>query len=101
MKRPVQWSPAAAGAFFDHLEYLKNRSPNAASLVRERVLEAVSSLAPFQTGRPGRKSGTFELYVAKTSLLLICRHTDDGKVRILKMVYTSRNLKAEDISILE
>ena len=97
MKRPVQWSPAAAGAFFERLEFLKKRNPNAAVLVRERVLEAASKLSPFQTGRPGRKQGTFELYVAKTSLLIIYRHAEDGKVRILKIVHTSRDTKPEDI----
>ncbi len=97
MKRPVLWSPAAAGAFFEHLEYLKKRRPNAAALVRGRILEAAANLSPFQTGRPGRKQGTFELYVAKTSLLLIYRHADDGKVRILKVVHTSRDTRPEDI----
>ena len=66
-------------------------------LVRERVLEAASNLSPFQTGRPGKKNGTFELFVAKTSLLLIYRHAEDGKVRILKIVHTSRGTKAEDV----
>jgi toxin ParE1/3/4 len=97
MKRPVQWSAPAAGSLFSHLEHLQKQSPKAAALVRERVLAAASSLSPMQTGRPGRKNGTFEMYVSKTSLVLIYRITDEGKVRILRFIHTSRDFRASDL----
>jgi toxin ParE1/3/4 len=91
MKRPVLWSPMAATDFIEHLDYLKKQSPKASRLDRERVLKAVGTLSPFQTGRPGRKSGTYELHVSKTSMLIVYRFTDDGKVRILRAMHTARN----------
>jgi toxin ParE1/3/4 len=97
MKRPVQWSAPAAGSLFTHLEFLHKQSAKAAALVRERVLTAASGLSPMQTGRPGRKKGTFELYVSKTSLMMIYRITDEGKVRILRFMHTSRDFKAGDL----
>ena len=95
MKRPVLWSASAATGFMEHLEFIKKQSPKASQLVRQRVLDAAASLSPFQIGRPGRKARTFELPVSKTSLLLIYRFTEDGKVRILRAVHTSRNFTAE------
>jgi toxin ParE1/3/4 len=95
MKRPVLWSPIAATDFIEHLDFLKKQSPKASRLVRERVLKAVVMLSPFQTGRPGRKPGTYELHVSKTSILIVYRFTEDGKVRILRAMHTARNFTSE------
>jgi toxin ParE1/3/4 len=91
MKRPVLWSPIAATDFIEHPDFLEKQSPKASRLFRERVLKSVGTLSPFQTGRPGRKPGTYELHVSKTSILIVYRFTDDGNVRVRRAMHTARN----------
>jgi toxin ParE1/3/4 len=93
MIRKVEWTSIARAEFRGQIAYLAKREPTASKLVSERLRAAVAGLREFQTGRPGRFSGTFELYVPKTSLLLVYAVETDGSVRILRVIHTSRDFR--------
>ncbi len=93
MKRKIEWSPAARREFNKHMAYLVDRSPPASRLVNERVQAAVEGLNAFQTGRKGRVEGTHELYVPKTSLIVVYEFMPDGSLTILRAIHVSRDFK--------
>jgi toxin ParE1/3/4 len=91
--RQVEWSPAASQEFQKHLSYIAEQSPSASRLVRERVQAAVQRLSAFQTGRKGRVDGTSEVYVSKTSLIVIYEFEPDGSLTILRVIHAARDFK--------
>jgi plasmid stabilization system protein ParE len=93
MMRQIEWSPAASQEFREHLSYIAEHSPTASRLVRERVQAAVEKLRAFQTGRKGRVDGTSEVYVSKTSLIVIYEFEPDGSLTILRVIHASRDFK--------
>ncbi len=93
MIRKIEWSPAASTEFHRHLRYIANKSPSASRLVKERVQAAVERLSGFQTGRKGRVDVTNEVYVSKTSLIIVYDFELDGSLTILRVIHTSRDFK--------
>jgi toxin ParE1/3/4 len=60
MTRDVIWAPAAIADYRSQLEYIAADSAKAAQLVKNRIDQAVRSLANKPLGRPGRVPGCFE-----------------------------------------
>jgi toxin ParE1/3/4 len=93
MIRRIEWTSIARAEFRRQIAYLARREPTASKLVSERISAAVTGLRSFQTGRPGRFAGTHEVYVAKTSLVLVYAFESDGSVRILRVIHASRDFR--------
>lgn len=93
MSRQVEWSPTAAREFAAHLNYIGKRSVAAVHLVRGRVSEAVANLKSRPMGRVGRIDSTYELYVSKTSLILVYSIHENQAVNLLRVIHTSRDFK--------
>jgi toxin ParE1/3/4 len=93
MIRKIEWTSIARAEFRRQITYLAKREPASSKLVSERISAAVAGLRSFQTGRPGRFGGTFEIYVPKTSLVLVYAFEADGSVRILRVIHTSRDFR--------
>jgi toxin ParE1/3/4 len=89
--RGVTWSDRAVENFAGQMAFIADRSPSAVALVRGRVLDAVAQLGVATTGRRGRKKGTFEKYVSKTSLILVYTLTDETSLTIVRVIHTSRD----------
>lgn len=70
----IEWLPRAEKDLEAHLDYIEQDSIQAADMVAERVELQVGQLAQFpHLGRPGRKRGTRELVISRTSLVLVYR----------------------------
>jgi toxin ParE1/3/4 len=94
MKRPVRWSDAGRAEFRRQIDFVLESSPRASRLVRDRLLAAIGQLSKMQTGRKGRVEGTFEIYVPKTSLIIVYDYVESGAVlRLLRFIDTSRDFK--------
>lgn len=88
----VRWLRTALLNLGDEADYIASDSPDAARLVIQRVLDAVSML-PEQpnVGRPGRVPGTRELVVLKTRYIVPYR-VRGRTIEILRVFHTSRRL---------
>ncbi len=94
MRRPVRWSDAGRAEFRRQVDFVLESSPRASRLVRDRLLAAIAQLSLMQTGRKGRVEGTFEIYVPKTSLIIVYDYVESGTVlRLLRFIHTSRDFK--------
>jgi plasmid stabilization system protein ParE len=92
MKRPVRWSDAGRAEFRRQIDFVRESSPRAARLVRDRLLAAIGQLSQMQAGRKARVEGTFELYVPKTSLIIVYDYVEGGSIlRLLRFIHTSRD----------
>lgn len=70
----IEWLPRAEKNLDDQLDYIEQDSIKAADVVAERVQNQVQQLSTFpEMGRPGRKRGTRELVISRTSLVLVYR----------------------------
>lgn len=68
------WLPRAEKNLDDQLDYIEQDSIKAADAVAERVQQQVQQLSKFpEMGRAGRKRGTRELVISRTSLVLVYR----------------------------
>ena len=68
------WLPRAEKNLDDQLDYIEQDSIKAADAVAERVQQQVQQLSAFpELGRAGRKRGTRELVISRTSLVLVYR----------------------------
>jgi toxin ParE1/3/4 len=98
MKKPVRWSDAGRAEFRQQIAFVLKSSPRASRLVRDRLLAAIAQLSQMQTGRKGRVEGTFEVYVPKTSLIIVYDYVEGGVVlRLLRFVHTSRDFKLNQL----
>jgi plasmid stabilization system protein ParE len=86
----VRWLRTALRNLGDEANYIAAEDPAAASLVVERVLQAVAMLEEQPgIGRPGRVHGTRELIVPKI-LYLVPYRVRGEVVEILRVFHTSR-----------
>jgi len=70
----IVWLPRAEKNLDDQLDYIEQDSIKAADAVAERVQQQVQQLSAFpELGRAGRKRGTRELVISRTSLVLVYR----------------------------
>jgi len=86
----LRWLRRALSNLEAEAAYIATDDPVAASLVVQRVLNAVDALADQPgLGRPGRIPGTRELVVSKTRYVVPYRVRGDT-VEILRLFHTSR-----------
>jgi len=86
----LRWLRRALSNLEAEAAYIATDDPVAASLVVQRVLDAVDALADQPgLGRPGRIPGTRELVVSKTRYVVPYRVRGDT-VEILRLFHTSR-----------
>ncbi|MNL04597.1 Plasmid stabilization system protein [compost metagenome] len=70
----IEWLPRAEKDLDVQLDYIEQESIQAADVVAERIQHQVGQLAQFpDLGRVGRKRGTRELVISRTSLVLVYR----------------------------
>lgn len=91
MSRHVIWAPKARKDLFAHLDYIGSDSLQGAALVRERILSRVDLLGHNATGRAGRVFGTYEVSVAKTSLIISYEIPDQKTLHVLRIIHARRN----------
>ncbi len=90
MATRIKWLKKALKNFDDEVSYIASDDPAAARLVARRITDAVAVLATQPAiGRPGRVSGTRELFVPKTRYLIPYR-ARRGVVEILRVFHASR-----------
>ena len=70
----IEWLPSAKKDLDDQLDHIEQDSIQAADAVAERIQIQGGQLEQFpELGRPGRKHGTRELVISRTSLVLVYR----------------------------
>lgn len=88
----VRWLRTALRNLDDEAAFIAKDDPLAATLVVQRVLDAVAQLSVHPgLGRPGRVPGTRELVVSKTRYLVPYRIRDDT-IEVLRVFHSSRRL---------
>lgn len=88
----VEWLPRAIDTRNAQLVYIAEDSAQAARLVAGRLRDQVRQLAQFpEMGRAGRKRGTRELVIRRTSLVVIYRLRPKlAKIEILRVLHSSQ-----------
>jgi toxin ParE1/3/4 len=88
----VRWLRKALRNLDGEASYIAIDNPAAATLVVQRILDAVALLATQPAlGHPGRVPGTRELVVHKTRYIVPYRVQGDD-IEILRVFHTSRRL---------
>ncbi len=91
----VKWLRHALLNLEQEAAYIAQDDAAAASLVVQRVMDAVAMLAEQPgLGRPGRVPGTRELVVARTRYLVPYR-VRGSTVEVLRVFHTSRRLPSQ------
>lgn len=88
----VEWLPRAEKNLADQLDYIERDSIQAADTVAGRVQDQLGQLVRFpEMGRPGRKRGTRELVISKTSLILVYRLRPRlARAEIVRVLHSSQ-----------
>ena len=88
----IKWLRTALRNLDEEATFIAADDSAAARIVVKRILEAVAALAEQPgLGRPGRVSGTRELFVLKTRYIVPYR-VRGQTVEILRVFHTSRRL---------
>jgi plasmid stabilization system protein ParE len=90
LARQVVWAPQSKRDLFQQLDYIHSDNPSNAELVNNRILSRVINLSEAPTGRTGRVFGTYEAFVAKTSLVICYELPDDSTLHILRIIHAKR-----------
>ena len=93
----ILWTPTADKTFDAQIDYIEQDNPQAAIDVGDRVYQQVEQLARFpEMGRPGRKRGTRELIIRRTSLVLVYRVRPKlARVEIIRVLHSSQQWPPE------
>jgi len=84
------WLPTAMEDRVAIFDYIEKDSPEAAIIVDDRILNAIEYLIRYPgIGRPGRRKGTKELVIRRTSYVAAYRVKADT-VEIVRIVHTSK-----------
>ena len=88
----IVWLPRAEKNLDDQLDYIEQDSIKAADAVAERVQQQVQQLSKFpELGRAGRKRGTRELVISRTSLVLVYRLRPKlARLEIIRVLHSSQ-----------
>lgn len=88
----ILWLPMARKNRADQLAYVGKDSAQAAIVVGDRLRDQVRELAKFpDMGRPGRKRGTRELVISRTSLVVVYRVRPRlARVEIIRVLHSSQ-----------
>jgi toxin ParE1/3/4 len=91
----VKWLRKALSNLDDEARYISIEDPVAASVVANRIFDAVNVLIEQPNlGKPGRISGTRELVVSKTRYVVPYRVRAET-IEILRVFHTSRRLPSK------
>ena len=86
----IVWSLPAEADLAEIWRFIAEDSPAAATDVENRIVEAVETLADFPAkGRVGKRDGTRELVVHRTSCLIVYRIEAEA-IGIVRVWHTSR-----------
>ena len=88
----VVWLPKAISSRDAQLDYIAENNPVAAIEHGDLVAQQVNQLSTYpELGRAGRKKGTRELVISRTSFVVIYRiKLDDKRVEILRVLHSSQ-----------
>lgn len=89
--RSVEWSDKALADFDEQINFIALSSQKNASLVADRLEQAIALLQTAPTGRFGRIHGTYEKFVSKTSLIIVYQINPDGITGIARIIHAARD----------
>jgi addiction module RelE/StbE family toxin len=90
MQRPIIWSPQALNDIESALDYLLERSPQAARRVYRDVMQHIEHLAEYPfSGRIGRVAGTREWVIPKTPFIIPYR-VHQEHLEIIRVFHSAR-----------
>jgi addiction module RelE/StbE family toxin len=88
--KQLVWTSAARADLDSIADYHASVNSDAGDMIVGRIEEAAAKLAHFDTGRPGRITGTREKSVAKTGHVIVYEIHDD-LLFVFRVVHTARN----------
>lgn len=88
----IEWLPKARLELAAQLDHIERDSLQAALTVARRVRDQATQLAAFpELGRTGRKRGTRELVISRTSLVLVYRLRPKlARLEIIRVLHSSQ-----------
>ena len=88
----IEWLPKARLELAAQLDHIERDSLQAALTVARRVRDQAEQLAAFpELGRTGRKRGTRELVIGRTSLVLVYRLRPKlARLEIIRVLHSSQ-----------
>ena len=88
----IEWLPKARLELAAQLDHIERDSLQAALTVARRVRDQAAQLAAFpELGRTGRKRGTRELVIGRTSLVLVYRLRPKlARLEIIRVLHSSQ-----------
>ena len=89
--KTIKWLPKASANRFQQLDFIAQQNPLAAISQDEQIERQVDALAgtPPISGRPGRKLGTRELVISKTSFIAVFR-VKGKTIEIIRLLHSSQ-----------
>ncbi len=91
MARRIIWAPKATRDFLAAIDFIEADSKVNGSRVADRLLKRVESLAAMATGRAGRVAGTYEVYMPRTSYIIVFELPDKSTIHVLRVIHAKRN----------
>lgn len=88
----IEWLPRARLELAAQLDYIERDSIQAALTVAQRVRNQAAQLSAFpELGRTGRKRGTRELVISRTSLIVVYRlRPKQARIEIIRVLHSSQ-----------
>lgn len=92
----IVWLPRAEKDLDAQLDHIEQDSVQAADAVADRIAHQAGQLAQFpELGRAGRKRGTRELVISRTSLVLVYRVRPKlARVEVLRLLHARQQWPA-------
>lgn len=89
--KTIKWLPKASANLFQQLDFIAQQNPLAAISQDEQIERQVDALAgtPPISGRPGRKLGTRELVISKTSFIAVFR-VKGKTIEVISLLHRSQ-----------
>lgn len=93
----IEWLPKARLELAAQLDHIERDSLQAALTVARRVRDQAAQLAAFpELGRTGRKRGTRELVIGRTSLIVVYRVRPKlARLEIIRVLHSSQQWPPE------
>ncbi|CAM5216411.1 Toxin ParE1/3/4 OS=Castellaniella defragrans OX=75697 GN=HNR28_000044 PE=3 SV=1 [Castellaniella defragrans] len=95
----LEWLPVAESTLNSQLEYIAQYSIQAARNVAAQIENQTGQLVQFpELGRVGRRRGTRELVISRTSLVVVYRVRPKlARIEIIRVLHTSRQWPPEKV----
>ena len=93
--REIEWSSDALEDFDAAIGYIAIDSEAAATVVADRLFDAIERLADMPTGRQGRVKGTYEKFVPRTSCIVAYAMTE-WTITMVRIMHASRDWQADE-----